>query len=195
MKWRSSVTSAAKTSPTLPRRSTSPRTARFRCTVLFSSVQFSSVHCTYKLGSQFSSPRKHASGFGSIEFGSDGITRIRWNHSDQMGSHQSLVCISVRSSVWSSVPFGLVQFYSLGFALKGARGWFSSVRLGSSSGLVQFSLLGFQFAWVRSEGSPGGVCHLSETSGAAICFRFAVSSLVFLPNPVVFLPCPFALFA
>ena len=78
------------------------------------------------------------------------------------------------------MPFGLVQFNSLGFAPKGARGWFSSVRLGSSSlwfalkgarwwfsslgfalkpgspGLVQFSSLGFQFAWVRSEaGEPG----------------------------------------
>ena len=102
--------------------------------------------------------------------GSDGITsEFGLQFSSQFGLE------------FSAVRFGSVQF-----------AW---VRSEGSPGLVQFSLLGFQFAWVRSEGSPGGVCHLSETSGAAICFRFPVSSLVFLPNPVFFLPCPFALSA
>ena len=123
--------------------------------------------------------------------GSDGITsEFGLQFSSQFGLEFSAVRFGSVQFAWvrSEGSPGLVQFSSLGFQ-------FAWVRSEGSPGLVQFSLLGFQFAWVRSEGSPGGVCHLSETSGAAICFRFPVSSLVFLPNPVFFLPCPFALSA
>ena len=92
-------------------------------TIQFSSVQFTD-HCTHKLGSQFSSPRKHASGLGSIEFDLDKITRIRSDH------------IRVRFAVQFTVRFG-VQCRSV---------WFSSIRSGSLR--REPGVGSVQFAWV-----------------------------------------------